>query len=84
MMEQLPQRLKRELPVLLSIFSHPDSTLCSASIASPINLILFSVLIVLVYIRLRPSPPSTLPKGPAPVLFRNVTSGQLSIARLNV
>ncbi|CAF9934754.1 hypothetical protein IMSHALPRED_009832 [Imshaugia aleurites] len=45
----------------------------AASIASPINLILFSLLILLAYFRLRPSPPSTLPKGPAPVVFRTFT-----------
>ncbi|KAF6225774.1 hypothetical protein HO133_009776 [Letharia lupina] len=45
----------------------------AATIASPINLILFSLLILLVYFRLRPSPPSTLPKGPAPVVFRTFT-----------
>ncbi|KAL9132008.1 MAG: hypothetical protein Q9175_006630 [Cornicularia normoerica] len=45
----------------------------AASIASPINLILFSFLILLVYFRLRPSPPSSLPKGPAPVVFHTFT-----------
>lgn len=78
---QLQQLLKREL-LLLPIYITTDSTFSSASIASPINLILFSLLILLVYFRLRPSPPSTLPKGPVPVVFRKVTLGQLSIARL--
>ena len=29
--------------------------------------------VFLVYYRLRPSPPATLPKGPAPVVFKNFT-----------
>lgn len=82
-MVQLQQRPKRELPtLLLSAVNTTHSTFASASIASPINLILFSLLILIVYFRLRPSPPSTLPKGPAPVVFRKVTPGRLSITCL--
>lgn len=80
---QLQQLLKRELLFLhLPIYIAADSTNTSASIASPINLVLFSLLILLFYFRLRPSPPSTLPKGPAPVVFRKATLGQMSIPRL--
>lgn len=45
----------------------------SASAFSPINLILLALLVFLVYLRLRPSPPPTLPKAPSPVVFRNFT-----------
>ncbi|KAM0795037.1 cytochrome b5-like heme/steroid binding domain-containing protein [Usnea florida] len=45
----------------------------ATSIVSPINLILLSLLVLLVYFRLRPSPVPTLPKGPAPVVFRTFT-----------
>ncbi|MCJ1396886.1 hypothetical protein MMC11_000076 [Xylographa trunciseda] len=48
-----------------------------ASIASPINLILLSLLIVLAYMRLRPTPPITLPKGPPPTVFRIFTPPEL-------
>ncbi|MCJ1295604.1 hypothetical protein MMC34_007167 [Xylographa carneopallida] len=48
-----------------------------ASIASPINLILFSLLILLAYMRLRPTPPVTLPKGPPPTVFRTFTPLEL-------
>ncbi|MCJ1225971.1 hypothetical protein MMC12_002620 [Toensbergia leucococca] len=44
-----------------------------ASIASPINFILLALLVVLVYLRLRPVPPPTLPKAPAPIVFRTFT-----------
>jgi len=43
------------------------------SIASPINLILLSLFITLVYWHFRPKPKVTLPKGPAPVVFRTFT-----------
>ncbi|MCJ1244763.1 hypothetical protein MMC30_001963 [Trapelia coarctata] len=48
-----------------------------ASIASPVNLILFSLLIVLAYMRLRPTPPMTLPKAPPPIVFRTFTPPEL-------
>ncbi|KAI9737014.1 MAG: hypothetical protein M1834_000603 [Cirrosporium novae-zelandiae] len=44
-----------------------------ASVATPINLVLFSLFVLLVYLRLRPSAPATLPKGPPPVVFRTFT-----------
>ncbi|KAJ5683300.1 hypothetical protein N7462_006465 [Penicillium macrosclerotiorum] len=43
------------------------------SIASPINLILVSLFVVLVYYHFRPKPPVTLPRGPPPVVFRTYT-----------
>ncbi|KAL4772192.1 cytochrome b5-like heme/steroid binding domain-containing protein [Aspergillus nidulans var. acristatus] len=44
-----------------------------ASIATPINLVLFSVFAFLVYTQFRPKPPAVLPKAPAPVVFRTFT-----------
>ncbi|RJE20933.1 Cyt-b5 [Aspergillus sclerotialis] len=43
------------------------------SIASPINLILLSLFVLLVYMHLRPSSPVTLPEAPPPVVFRTFT-----------
>ena len=43
------------------------------SIASPINLIILSLFVVLVYWHLRPKQPVVLPRGPAPVVFRTYT-----------
>jgi membrane-associated progesterone receptor component len=41
---------------------------------SPINLIFFSLLVLLVYMKfLRPTSPPTLPKAPPPVVFRTFT-----------
>lgn len=44
-----------------------------ASIASPVNLILLTLFVFLVYIRLRPASPPTLPKAPSPIVFRTFT-----------
>ena len=43
------------------------------SIASPINLILFSLFVVLLYYHFRPKPPVVLPRGPPPVVFKTYT-----------
>lgn len=43
------------------------------SIASPINLILVSLFVVLLYWHFRPKPPVVLPRGPPPVVFRTYT-----------
>lgn len=43
------------------------------SIASPINLILLSLFIVLVYWHFHPKAPVVLPRGPAPVVFKTYT-----------
>jgi len=45
----------------------------AASIASPVNLILLALFALLVYYRLRPTPPPKLPKAPAPLVFRTFT-----------
>ena len=44
-----------------------------ATIASPINLVLLSLLVILAYYRLRPSPPTTLPKAPPATVFKTFT-----------
>ncbi|KAL9615892.1 MAG: hypothetical protein Q9160_009178 [Pyrenula sp. 1 TL-2023] len=44
-----------------------------ATVATPINFILLSLLAVLIYYRLRPTPPQTLPKPPPPVVFKTYT-----------
>ncbi|KAI9836477.1 MAG: hypothetical protein M1837_003383 [Sclerophora amabilis] len=45
----------------------------AASIATPINLVLLALFFLLVYLRLRPSPTTTLPKPAAPTVFRTFT-----------
>ncbi|EON64812.1 hypothetical protein W97_04045 [Coniosporium apollinis CBS 100218] len=45
----------------------------AAPAITPINLILLSLFAILVYLRLRPKPPMTLPKAPAPVVFQTFT-----------
>ena len=52
---------------------HADETFHSATIASPINLILLSLLLILVYYRLRPSPAPTLPRAPPATVFKTFT-----------
>jgi membrane-associated progesterone receptor component len=47
------------------------------SIASPINLILLTLFIVLVYIQFRPARSVSIPTGPAPVVFRKFTPSTL-------
>ncbi|KZF19782.1 cytochrome b5 [Xylona heveae TC161] len=45
----------------------------AAPIMAPINMVLLAVFVFLVYLRLRPTPPPTLPKGPPPTVFRTFT-----------
>lgn len=45
----------------------------SATIVTPINLILFSFFVLLVYYRLRPKVPAVLPPAPAPIVFKTFT-----------
>ncbi|KAF2761425.1 cytochrome b5 [Pseudovirgaria hyperparasitica] len=45
----------------------------STTLLTPINIILISILLYLVYLRLRPQAPQTLPKAPAPTVFRTFT-----------
>lgn len=40
---------------------------------TPINMLLLSMFVFLVYLRLRPKPPQVLPKASAPVVFRTFT-----------
>lgn len=56
---------------------YTDRLNCSATVASPINLILLGLLLVLLYFRLRPAAPHSLPKGPAPIVFRTFTPPEL-------
>ncbi|KLJ11410.1 hypothetical protein EMPG_09715 [Blastomyces silverae] len=44
-----------------------------ASIATPINLVLLSLFVLLVYFHFRPREHLVLPKGPPPVVFRTFT-----------
>ncbi|KAH8695314.1 putative DNA damage response protein [Talaromyces proteolyticus] len=46
-------------------------------IATPINLILLSLFIVIVYLQFRPKAAVSLPRGPAPVVFRTFTPSTL-------
>ena len=57
----------------VSLFAVLKAEELSASIASPINLILFSLLVLLIYYRLRSAPPAKLPPPAAPVVFRTFT-----------
>ncbi|OKL62658.1 hypothetical protein UA08_01637 [Talaromyces atroroseus] len=47
------------------------------TIATPINLILLSLFVIVVFLQLRPKTPVSLPKGPAPVVFRTFTPSTL-------
>ncbi|KAJ6166683.1 Damage response protein 1 [Penicillium chermesinum] len=44
-----------------------------ASIATPINLILGSLFVLIIYYHFRPKAPTSLPRGPAPIVFRTYT-----------
>lgn len=51
-----------------------DAEVCRrATVATPINVILLSLFVILAYYRLRPAPPTTLPRAPEPVVFRTFT-----------
>jgi len=52
---------------------------CSATIATPINLVLLSLFVILVYMRLRPGKPKaqTIPSAPPPTVFKIFTPPQL-------
>ncbi|OCL13214.1 cytochrome b5 [Glonium stellatum] len=45
----------------------------AASVMTPINLILLSLFAYIVYLRLRPATPQTLPRAPPPTVFRTFT-----------
>lgn len=44
---------------------------------TPLNLVLLSLLVFLIYTRLRPKPPVVLPKAPPPTVFRIFTPPEL-------
>jgi membrane-associated progesterone receptor component len=44
---------------------------------TPINLVLLSLLVFLVYLRLKPAKPQTLPRAPPPAVFRTFTPPEL-------
>lgn len=54
-----------------------DSVMHSATIASPINIILLSLLVLLIYLRLRPAAPQLIPKAPPSIVFRTFTPPEL-------
>ncbi|KAI9821367.1 MAG: hypothetical protein M1832_003373 [Thelocarpon impressellum] len=56
----------------------PHLTSASASIATPVNFILLTLFVLLVYMRLRPAPPPTLPKPAQPIVFRTYTPRTLA------
>ncbi|KAF2673969.1 cytochrome b5 [Microthyrium microscopicum] len=56
---------------------HPDATQV-ASIGTPINLILISLLALLIYLRLRPRTIPTAPAAPPPTVFRVFTPPELT------
>lgn len=47
--------------------------MADTSLASPINLFLLALLALLVYLRLKPATPQTLPRAPPPTVFRTFT-----------
>lgn len=49
----------------------------SIPVVTPINLILFSLFVILVYLQLRPKSPITLPQPPPPLVFRTFTPSTL-------
>ncbi|RYO25552.1 hypothetical protein AA0119_g35 [Alternaria tenuissima] len=49
----------------------------AASVFTPINLILLSLFGLLVYLRLQPAAPQTLPRAPPPTVFRTFTPPSL-------
>ena len=68
-----PQQRSRKDTFPLLGLTNADQTSVRATIASPINLILLSLLVVLAYYRLRPSPPATLPQAPPATVFKMFT-----------
>ncbi|CAI6340324.1 unnamed protein product [Periconia digitata] len=57
--------------------SSPPLATHAASPVTPINLVLLSLFVVLVYLRLKPAQPQTLPKAPPPIVFRTFTPPEL-------
>lgn len=67
---QSPVQARRKSNTRISI---KKANTLSMSIASPINLILLSLFVFLIYWQLRPKAPVCLPEGPPPVVFRTFT-----------
>ncbi|KAF2872206.1 cytochrome b5-like heme/steroid binding domain-containing protein [Massariosphaeria phaeospora] len=57
--------------------SLPPATGAAASPVTPINLVLLSLFVVLVYLRLKPAKPQTLPRAPPATVFRTFTPPEL-------
>ncbi|KAH7139035.1 cytochrome b5-like heme/steroid binding domain-containing protein [Dendryphion nanum] len=57
--------------------SSPPPATNAAPLVTPINLLLFSLLGFLVYLRLKPAKPQTLPRAPPPTVFRTFTPPEL-------
>lgn len=49
----------------------------ASSPVTPINLVLLSLFVFIVYLRLKPSTPQTLPRAPPPTVFRTFTPPEL-------
>lgn len=71
-----PQPMRERHTFCASEATQADIT-SSASPVTPINLILFSLFAVLVYLRLKPAAPQTLPRAPPPTVFRTFTPPEL-------
>jgi len=52
---------------------HPTNSPCSASVLTPINVVLLSLFAFLVYLRLKPAAPTVLPRAPPATVFRTFT-----------
>ncbi|KAF2133525.1 cytochrome b5 [Dothidotthia symphoricarpi CBS 119687] len=56
--------------------SPPPATHAQSPV-TPINLVLLTVFVILVYLRLKPSAPQVLPRAPPPTVFRTFTPPEL-------
>ncbi|KAJ4349774.1 Dihydrodipicolinate synthase [Didymosphaeria variabile] len=57
--------------------SSPPPAAYAASPVTPINIILLSLFVFLVYLRLKPAKPQVLPRAPPPTVFRTFTPPDL-------
>ncbi|KAF2788252.1 cytochrome b5 [Melanomma pulvis-pyrius CBS 109.77] len=55
----------------------PPPAAQATSAVTPVNLILLSLFVFLVYLRLKPAKPQTLPRAPPPTVFRTFTPPEL-------
>lgn len=58
--------------------SQPQLTDHSTPLLTPLNLLLFALVVLVVYLRIRPRPPMTLPAAPPPIVFRTFTPPTLA------